>query len=305
MTTCVGELDGPGWERHCQKLLKVKYGDDGYQEVPSRFGGDLGIEGFTRSGIAFQCYCPDGNPPPKKLYEEQRDKITRDLRKLRKYKDQLVKLLGDIRISEWHFLTPRYDSRHLVAHCQKKTQDVRSWRNCHHIGRSFTVLLKDEEHFIHEREVVLNGIDYQITIDPPGWSETDEEELIRQHNTIFRTIDEKLEVVISDENRRRRYSALNIEKYLRGQNVLNEMLRQFPDHYQKLQRIKRAHAEKVEHDSIMQIERGMALVKAAWEAYEEELNSQFGGKLDPQTRTILVSEAISSWLVECPLTFRV
>jgi hypothetical protein len=56
-------MDGNDWESYCQKLLRMHHKD--YQEVPSRFGGDLGVEGFTCSGFTFQCYCPDEDPSGK------------------------------------------------------------------------------------------------------------------------------------------------------------------------------------------------------------------------------------------------
>lgn len=40
-----GKFDGDTWEIFCQKCLKIKYDKDGYQSIPARFGGDLGIEG--------------------------------------------------------------------------------------------------------------------------------------------------------------------------------------------------------------------------------------------------------------------
>ena len=55
--------------------------------------GDLGIEGFTRTGKVFQCYCPEAPYEADELYEKQRDKINKDLNKLIKYKDELRKYL--------------------------------------------------------------------------------------------------------------------------------------------------------------------------------------------------------------------
>ncbi|GMA60380.1 hypothetical protein NZD89_12305 [Alicyclobacillus fastidiosus] len=79
-----GTYDGDSWEEHCQLLLKKKYDSEGYQEMVAHTKGDHGIEGFTRTGLVFQCYCPDEEYEPGKLYEEQKDKVTRDLNKLQK-----------------------------------------------------------------------------------------------------------------------------------------------------------------------------------------------------------------------------
>ncbi|MDQ0199984.1 hypothetical protein [Neobacillus ginsengisoli] len=50
--TRYGTYDGDSWEEYCQLLLKTKYGKEGYQEMTAHTSGDLGIEGFTRTGIA-------------------------------------------------------------------------------------------------------------------------------------------------------------------------------------------------------------------------------------------------------------
>ena len=54
-----GDFEGDSWEDFCQQCLKIRYRDEKYQEIPAHFGGDMGIEGFTRTGKVFQCYCPD------------------------------------------------------------------------------------------------------------------------------------------------------------------------------------------------------------------------------------------------------
>ena len=59
MNTSNGNMCGSEWDEYCHRLLSLKYSNY-YQRVPSKFGGDLGIEGFVQhSGIVFQCYCPD------------------------------------------------------------------------------------------------------------------------------------------------------------------------------------------------------------------------------------------------------
>lgn len=80
INTDIGPLDGERWEALIQSVFKRKY--DTYQEmVPSP--GDLGIEGFVLGeGIVIQCYCPDEDYDTKTLHEKQRDKITRDIKKL-------------------------------------------------------------------------------------------------------------------------------------------------------------------------------------------------------------------------------
>lgn len=107
-------FNGDSWENFCQLCFKTKYVSEGYQAMPADVRGDLGIEGFTRTGKVFQCYCPDTNTSHIKLYEDQRDKITTDLNKLSKNKNVLPNYLGETIIKEWIFVTPEYSNKDLV-----------------------------------------------------------------------------------------------------------------------------------------------------------------------------------------------
>ena len=94
LVTAHGTFDGDSWEKFCQVCFKLKYEVDGYQEIPA-WQGDFGIEGFTRTGTLFQCYCPDEDYSGDELYEKQRDKITEDLNKLIKNEVPLKILILD------------------------------------------------------------------------------------------------------------------------------------------------------------------------------------------------------------------
>jgi len=45
MNTSNGNMCGSEWDEYCHRLLSLKYSNY-YQRVPSKFGGDLGIEGL-------------------------------------------------------------------------------------------------------------------------------------------------------------------------------------------------------------------------------------------------------------------
>jgi len=57
------------------RLLKRHHGHTNYQEVPAKHGGDLGLEGFSTNGCAYQCYAAQGYRDTNSLYEAQRDKM--------------------------------------------------------------------------------------------------------------------------------------------------------------------------------------------------------------------------------------
>ncbi|MGD0953090.1 MAG: hypothetical protein ABR985_11985 [Methanotrichaceae archaeon] len=144
-------MEGDQWEKYCQILLRLRYPD--YQQVPSRFGGDYGIEGFTCSGLTFQCYCPEEDPGGIDLYNKQRDKITDDINKLIK-NASAISSLGAGTIQEWHFLTPDFNHKQLLSHCRVKEAEVLS-QNLKMVHSEFRIYIKTEDDYIPERQIYI------------------------------------------------------------------------------------------------------------------------------------------------------
>lgn len=157
VTTPFGPFDGPSWERLCQQVFKKKFAADGYQHIVAS-PGDFGLEGFTTAtGCGFQCYCPDKQYPGKELHTKQRDKITRDLKKLQTYETELKALLGTTKLRRWCFVTPTIARNDLLAHARAKEAEVRGW-GLSILAPDFEVLLHDGDHYaeeIQELQLVL------------------------------------------------------------------------------------------------------------------------------------------------------
>ena len=301
MRISIGEVDGDGWEDYCQQLLKLKYGGDGYQEVPDRFGGDLGIEGFTQNGLVFQCYCPEGEPTSTELYEGQRNKVTRDISKLLKNETELKKLLGTILIEEWHFLTPRYESKDLIAHCTKKTQEVLSSGKSH-ISLDFKILIRSESDFIPEHDILISAGNRQISPDAPPVSDEEVAEWKASNNEYFLTLEEKLGRIITNNDKRNIQTINMIKCYLLGQNILEKIRKDFPSHYEKIINLKDATESSVEIASALNTNPGEHL-KSTLSEYRENIDSQLSKSIDRPTVIRLGQEAIADWLIRCPLDF--
>lgn len=119
------KLDGDTWEKLCQSCYRIKYQEQHYTEIPAVYEGDAGIEGFTRTGIVNQCYCPEREYSDDELYNHQRDKMTTDIGKLLNadYKKRLEKL-GVPTIHEWHFVVPFYKDSRIIQHAETKRKEV-------------------------------------------------------------------------------------------------------------------------------------------------------------------------------------
>ena len=154
-STKFGPFEGDSWESLMQICFRLKYETEHYQPVPAS-SGDCGIEGFTKQGKVFQCYCPGNNLDSKVLYEKQRDKITRDLGKLSIYEARVKAFLGDVKIKEWIFVTPEYRMNDIILHCNTKKEEIKAL-NMSIIDDNFEIVIHDIDNFIKEIPLALQG----------------------------------------------------------------------------------------------------------------------------------------------------
>src|SRR5690349_8707017 len=105
--------DGATWERRVKGWLRLRYPGE-FEELPADHGGDFGIEGFSRDGIAYQCYAPKSRLKAKDLYENQRTKITEDINKFIKNSNNLSKVFKGLKIHSWWLVVPEHKSAKLV-----------------------------------------------------------------------------------------------------------------------------------------------------------------------------------------------
>lgn len=176
--TSFGAFNGTSWEALCQQVFKKKYGCDGYQQIPAS-PGDFGLEGFTlKTGYGFQCYCPDKQYPHQELYEKQRDKITRDIGKLKTNQADFAKILGTTKLEYWVFVTPEIDKNALLTHARQKEIDVQKW-SLPFLLPDFRILLHDAEYYLVEISELRSAAGEALDFDEapqqlPGLSESSE-----------------------------------------------------------------------------------------------------------------------------------
>lgn len=151
-----GKLDGDTWEDLCQSCYRIRYQEQHYLEVLAVHGGDAGIEGFTRTGIVNQCYCPERDYSDDELYEHLRKKMTTDIGKLldKGYKARLKKL-GVPTIHEWHFVIPEYRDSRIIEHAETKRKEVLQAKSGNpsqydYIVDDFVIVIKVAEDFKFE-----------------------------------------------------------------------------------------------------------------------------------------------------------
>lgn len=303
-----GSFDGNGWDTFCQKCLKLRHINEGYQSIDAHFGGDLGIEGYTRTGLVFQCYCPDEEYDPKNLYKHQRSKITRDLKKLITYQDQLLQILGGVRIKKWIFVTPKNLNRDLVLHCVTKRDEYRA-KNLPHLDQDFDVLIQDADYLIEQARIVLEQTNRRLLINSEEikdetaiqWAESEVESVQNTTRKLTATYPTPHSTDVVE--RIQRLTAKRIEYFIKGSSVINKLRKMVPEQYERFVAVVDSIETDVEDKCMYPSEDNQKFFREIESLVSERLSREFGNTLDSITVSHLERWIISDWLMRCPLDF--
>lgn len=301
INTDIGRLDGDKWESLIQSVFKRKY--DTYQEMVAS-PGDLGIEGFVlHEGIMIQCYCPDEEYDAGTLHEKQRDKITTDINKLTKNKEEIVKHIGDCKISQWLFITPRIGKHDIHAHARKKEKEVEA-EGLEFIADDFQVLVKDLGHFIQDirQQQIIGGEQLsfscaigEVISEPEMTTEYDEN--IRDKN--------KIRSVIKDVYKPENHTRLNEQTkkhYLDGYDILRRIFNESPQLYERIAKLVNNFEDDVEAVSMSWVDSPQKLVTSV----EDKLIERFGkdrhiATIEHEDLVSITKHMVAKWIAECPM----
>jgi len=309
INTEYGKFDGDRWEELCQICFKMNYEEEAYQEIKAS-PGDFGIEGFTRKGKAFQCYCPDEQYSAKELYEKHRDKITEDLKKLKRFEKQLKKYLGKTKINKWYFVTPLYGKNEIVKHCTKKKEEVKNWNLSIIDNDNFEVIFSDIN-FLHPALKTITGnIVTKINLkaekeinntDKIKWK-SEENELIgrakRKHK-------KRLPSSIDKESLEQKLDSLtevSVSDYLEGGLILNKWENKYPEDYEKFIEIVSLVEKEVEEQCLIPREDNNKLYASFQDLLERRIKETFYN-LDIQMIIKLTKRVMADWIFRCPINF--
>ncbi|UXY55224.1 hypothetical protein [Pseudomonas tohonis] len=311
--TKFGQFEGNEWESLFQRIFKSKHYDDNYQEMPAS-PGDFGIEGFVgKTGVAFQCYCPKTNYDQDTLYDKQRDKITRDLNKLRLYENDIKERIGGELIKRWIFITPDINQNKLLKHAKAKEAEVRKW-NLSILATDFTVLLHDADFYakeIHEqltlqgKAIYIEGL--QLTLPDLDGDTTEYEEHILRKSKIRVAASLGTSQVDMDDSKQRarveRVYAKTLESFLSFNKFRQELNTISPLLFHKVDRILGTFESEVDdwRDTL----------RATPDELTEKVKSDLKSRLEKELRTHIdytltsriVNHAIANWLGLCQLDY--
>ena len=300
--TKYGTFNGDSWEDLCQLIFKSKYMDRHYQEMVAS-PGDYGIEGFTKlDGIAFQCYCPDNHYTQKELYEKQRNKITKDLGKLRTNKAEIGSRLGPVKIKEWIFVTPLITDNNLLEHAQAKQEEVISW-NLDIIDDNFKVIIRDADFYAKEINEILTSQGKKIILFSaldissanPILSTTEYEENINRKNRARCIFNGKY-----NEERHLRLNAITSKKWLESDSLLKDVEKSASEIYFHLMRVISQYETEVEELCVTWQGEAEELINRVRDELAARIGAAIPSLAEPEIHR-LSDQMTSKWLALCPL----
>lgn len=298
--------DPDSWQEWSIRLLRQQHGADNVFKVPDQDGGDLGIECFTRSGIVYQCYCPE-NPDlaPRALYENHRNKITADIKKFIGNKDELTRLLRSVKIRSWILFTPRHESYRAVQHCADKAALVRA-ANLPYVTEDFIVDVHELSDYKESAEILNRGPVLPAPVRIPATvprQSIDGIDFRLVDSPLISKMDEKLAKIpqLANADKRSIFRGNLLGSHLAGEGLLDRYLESIPEVHQQIL------------DCIESVERGLLLAYGPGDLPHKVL----GGVVDEVRLRVeqvvpgiarsnaesIAYMAVVEWLQLCPLDF--
>lgn len=303
-------LDPNKWEDICDTCYRYRYQKDHYQKIPANYCGDAGIEGFTRSGITYQCYFPDKIYSDNEYYDHIRDKATKDINKL-KVNIERLKEFGVTIITEWHFVIPENRDPRILIHLTNKKMEIKKLKQDDPakysiISDDFDIILKTAEDFPDEiyRYVIHDITENKVKIDIKREKYID---ITKCDSDKVANIKRKIKAIMNcDETDDRFIAVVNgyVSAYMYGIELLQKLNKDWPALYQEIFGLMEANKNDVHMRTLMNTDR--SINKQLFDQIMNEfVNSLKEIKGLSQSAIIeLKQDIIAGWLADCNMEFK-
>lgn len=286
------------WEAHTNNLLRERYTSTNYIPIPDQHNGDGGIEGFSMDGNAYQMYCPENSVIMSKLYEDQRDKMTRDIGKFIKNTDKMKGFFGDIKIKRWILVVPKHKTKEIVTHATKKTGEVKKANLDYVDNKDFRVLVWDLDEFKKEEASLLAAGIATLKLEPINVPENKVEYFQGESPVFTENMIRKLGTLNSNPNVVKRGQETLTRNAIISQNMMSELKQDYAEYYEKItsttvKRAEQLHIEEMDSDPDKQ--------KISYQTKTLEAQLQSSCKLHRDNIDIIAKGTVADWLMNCTL----
>lgn len=306
-------LSGEEWEKLCNSCYRMRYQELGYQEIPAQYKGDGGIEGFTKNGIVYQCYCPEKKYTNDELYEHMRNKMTKDVSKfISKDYENVLKGLGIHNIDQWHFVIPEYKDRRILEHAEKKRKEVLEYRSnnieqCAYIAEDFTITIKIAEDFkVEISRIIRNNLGPRLDLTvlrnkKVDWTDCENEKV----NNVKRKIKAVMNGIDDDDEDYIDIVNTYMESYVIGIELMEKLRMEQVDIYEQVISLENTYKRQVAIKTKTNTDSSInqKLFTEILDDFQNVLEKEFP-YLTSSSIGELKDDMISSWLADCSMQFK-
>lgn len=293
-------LTGDQWQSLCLRVLYEEYGAGDLIEVPDHDRGDAGIEAFTLSGYAFQCYAPEGEPLTNK------ERVKRHKSKLDdsadKFVNNSVKLAAVIptgtQVNRYVLLVPLVSSKDVQAHANILTARIRA-ASLPYAAEDICVVVQTLSAYERARQAVVSR---QLTkLDLPDPGSLDYSQIADPQVEIIHTKLQKTEA-FSDAARRDPLVARLLENFVASEGYKGFVFDEYPDLHENLEERLGDLESRLTVQYSLEHRDPDALLGSVLADTESVVTDVLNTR-DAKSR-VLAEGQVADWLMRCPLDFR-
>src|SRR5271157_4090331 len=144
--------------------------------------------------------------------------MTTDVGKFIANRVLLQRIFGTVKITRWALFVPHFDSKEIVAHAAKKTQEVKA-TTLPYVADSFHVCICQQSDFSLADRSLINAAQRQLRISPESPTHDRIEDWAEENQGPSQVLSEKLRRLptLRTDDDRRRFQASVLDWYLKGQ----------------------------------------------------------------------------------------
>lgn len=172
------------------------------------------------------------------------------------------------------------------------------------------MLVHDEGFYVNEIFKIKQLLNEKINISVPVPNEQEIIDWKQCQTKSIAILDRKIGILFAAKDNETKiektnhYINLQVRNYIKGQEILNRMQQNYSSAYEKQVRIKSSIAEHLEEEVLLTDLTPKELLKDTVKKYKSALEGEkFHEIFEFSVYSDLCSEAIASWLIDCPLDF--
>ncbi|MFC4072852.1 hypothetical protein [Actinoplanes subglobosus] len=269
--------------------------------IPADMGGDCGIEGYSRDGIAYQCYADRDSLTLRHRTDKQIAKLNRDTLKIQKYQQRLTEVLGQTKIKAYILGVPEYHAAELITHANKRADVVKGW-GIPFIDPNFIIGIKTPVDYPAELSAALADRAAEALLPAASVDDEEVESFHSNEPQLVHVLGEKLAVMRSEIRNPDGLRRMFVRDFLRKEQLMVS-LKSWPHTWEAVERRRVARQEEIEFDNELSSDSAKTRIRDLINQYRGELLAAAGG-LRYDDANLIARGQVGGWLMECPLELR-